>query len=84
MSLTELKNAIESLERNYQIEIVDYLHKIKSVKLNENDNGIFVNLGVLDKTEIAEIWKKIDKFKKIESILDLGNNISSTHPFIET
>jgi hypothetical protein len=68
-SLNELKNAIEKLNKNYQIEILDYLHKIPRIKLNENENGIFINLGLLEKTEIAELWQKIENYQKIENML---------------
>jgi hypothetical protein len=75
MSLTELKDAIELLGKTYQIEVLDYLHKVPRIKLNENDNGIFINLGLLDKTEISELWRKIEKFKHTEKML---SNISTT------
>jgi hypothetical protein len=73
MSLNELKNAIELLNKNYQIEILDYLHKIPRIKLNENENGIFINLGLLEKPEIAELWQKIHNFQTIENMLAVNN-----------
>jgi len=69
MSLIELKNAIEQLSKNYQIEVLDYLHKIPRIKLNENENGIFINIGLLDKSEIMELQRKIVSFQKIENML---------------
>jgi len=69
MSLIELKNAIEQLSKNYQIEVLDYLHKIPRIKLNENENGIFINIGLLDKNEIIELQRKIVSFQKIENML---------------
>jgi hypothetical protein len=72
-SLVELKNTIEKLGKNYQIEILDYLQKIPRIKLNENENGIFINIGLLDKKEIEELRKKIETFEKIEHML-LHNN----------
>ena len=70
MSLIQLKNAIENLSKNYQIEILDFLHKIPRLTLNENENGIFINIGLLDKTEIQDLQKKIDSFKKMENMLE--------------
>ena len=78
MSLIELKDAIESLGKNYQIEILDYLHKVPRIKLNENDNGIFINLGLLDKTETAELWRKIENFRHTETML------TASIPIVET
>jgi hypothetical protein len=69
MSLIELKNDIEQLSKNYQIEVLDYLHKIPRIKLNENENGIFINIGLLDKNEIIELQRKIVSFQKIENML---------------
>jgi hypothetical protein len=70
ISLIELKNSIEGLSKNYQIEILNYLHKIPRIKLNENENGIFINIGLLEKTEIQELQKKIESYQKIENMLD--------------
>ena len=74
MSLIELKNAIEKLSKNYQIEVLDFLHKIPRIKLNENENGIFINIGLLDKKEIMELQSKIESFQKIENMLTVSNS----------
>jgi hypothetical protein len=74
MSLIELKNAIEKLSKNYQIEVLDFLHKIPRIKLNENENGIFINIGLLDKGEIMELQRKIESFQKIENMLTVSNS----------
>jgi hypothetical protein len=68
--LTELKNNIEKLDKRYQIEIGDYLSKIKTIKLNVNENGIFVNLGLLSNIEINELSNKVESFKTIENMLN--------------
>ena len=78
MSLIELKDAIELLGKSYQIEVLDYLHKVPRIKLNENDNGIFINLGLLDKSEIDELWRKIEKFKQTESMLSNLSIVSNS------
>jgi hypothetical protein len=74
VSLVELKQSIEKLHKNYQIEILDYLHKIPRIKLNENENGIFVNIGLLEKHEINELYAKIESFHKLENILERGGS----------
>jgi flagellar biosynthesis/type III secretory pathway ATPase len=78
MSLIELKNNIENLNKNYQIEVLDYLHKIPQIKLNENENGIFINIGLLEKTEITELQKKIESFQKIENMLAQSTQTTQT------
>lgn len=74
MSLVELKNSIDNLSKNYQIEILDYLHKIPRIKLNENENGIFINIGLLEKNEIHYLQQKILSFQKIENMLNKNQN----------
>ena len=44
--LEELKQKIEALEKFHQIEILQILSK-NLCKLNENKNGIFVNMSFL-------------------------------------
>lgn len=70
ISLVELKNNIENLGKSYQIEVLDFLNKIPRIKLNENENGIFINIGLLEKQEIQELQKKVESFKKIENMLE--------------
>lgn len=67
--LIELKKNIEKLDKNYQIEILNYLYNISRIKLNENENGIFVNIGLLEKQEILDLQNKIESFNNIENIL---------------
>jgi hydroxyethylthiazole kinase-like sugar kinase family protein len=70
MSLVDIKNNIECLSKNYQIEILDYLHNIPQIKLNENENGIFINIGLLKKEEIAELQKKVEAYQNMEKMLN--------------
>lgn len=44
LNLTEMKNKIESWEKYHQVEVLRILNKHEKDKLNENRNGIFVNL----------------------------------------
>lgn len=49
--LENLKNNIENMEKKHQIEILRILKNDKNIILNENINGVFVNLSdVSDKT----------------------------------
>jgi len=75
MSLNELKEEIEKLTNDYQIQILDILHKIPYLKLNENENGIFINIGLLEKPDIDIIWNKIKSIKDTEKALATPNTI---------
>lgn len=44
LSKTEIKEKVESLSKHHQIEALRMLSKIPSIKMNENNNGVFINL----------------------------------------
>ena len=52
-SLTDIKDKIEKMPKNNQIEILRILSKRKNVTLNENKYGVHINLSELQ-TEIIE------------------------------
>ena len=57
-SLSSIKDKIERMSKNNQIEILKILKKYQGIKLNENKSGVFVNLSFLSK----EILDEIDKY----------------------
>jgi signal-transduction protein with cAMP-binding, CBS, and nucleotidyltransferase domain len=67
--LMMLKDGIERMPFVHQIEVLRILTG-KQVNINENKNGIFINIGLLEKTEIQELQKKIESYQKIENMLD--------------
>jgi len=54
MEIENIRNKIESMDKNHHIEILKILKK-NGVKLNENKSGVFVNLSFLSKEIIDEI-----------------------------
>ena len=57
-NLIQIKNEIEECSKIHQIEILRILSQDNSITLNENNNGIFVNL-----TDVSEdIIKKIKEY----------------------
>jgi len=58
MELTTIKDRIESMPKNYHIEIGRILIKEENIPYNENKNGIFINLSLLNK----DVHDKIVKF----------------------
>tara|TARA_B100001142_G_C14326423_1_gene652475 strand:- start:1979 stop:2293 length:315 start_codon:yes stop_codon:yes gene_type:complete len=56
--LITLKNKIEDMTKLQQIDILRLLSSYDNVKLNENNNGTFVNLTELDK----EIIDKLEEY----------------------
>ena len=54
MDLKLLKDNIEDLDKSYQIQIAKLLHD-NNIILNENKNGIFVNLSEINEFSIGRL-----------------------------
>jgi len=64
LSKTELKEKIESLTKHHQIEVLRLLSKNPTIKMNENNNGVFINLTEQDDT----VMKQLEDFLKYVEI----------------
>lgn len=60
LSLLEIKNTIEKMDKYHHIEILKILNDEEDIVLNENNNGIFVNLTNMNKDIIQKLIKYID------------------------
>ena len=67
--MNRLKERIERLNKFHQIEILKLLKTNDSCTLNENKNGIFVNLTSLSDVLIFELEKYLEYVQKQESQL---------------
>ena len=80
--LSKLCKSIEILENFHHIEIGKIL-KLNNVYLNENSNGIFVNLNKISYKTYQEISKYIDFVKKQENEINkdekLKRNLQTTY-----
>jgi|UniRef100_A0A6C0KR79 hypothetical protein len=80
--LSKLCKAIEVLENFHHIEIGKIL-KLNNVYLNENSNGIFVNLNKISYKTYQEINNYIDFVKKQENEINkdekLKRNLQTTY-----
>lgn len=45
MNLTAMKDRIEQMPKNYQIEIARLLVRTHNISYDENQNGLFINMG---------------------------------------
>ena len=68
--LDYMRESIENMNKFNQIEILKILNKFKDVTLNENKNGIYVNLSELKDEIIEEINEFISYVKTQEKNLD--------------
>lgn len=57
--LENIKNKIENMNKIQHIEILKILKKYKSIKLNENKTGVYVNISFLNKKIIQELEEYI-------------------------
>ena len=80
--LQKKKEKIEALDKFHQIEILKILNKDESCTLNENNNGVFINLTNISENVIKELDKYLDYVKtqekqltEIEIQKDLLSNI---------
>lgn len=67
--LNVLKEKIEALDKFHQIEILRILSKEESCTLNENNNGVFINLTNINEKVIDDLKKYLDYVKTQEKQL---------------
>jgi hypothetical protein len=72
--LTTIKNNIEKMSKNHQIEVLKMLKTHKNIKLNENKSGVFVNISFLSKDILSELNLYIKYVNDQENVI---NNIES-------
>ena len=69
-SLITIKDKIEKMHKNNQIEVLKILKKYQNIKLNENKSGIFVNLSFLSKEILEEINQYVNYVNDQENVIN--------------
>ena len=69
-SLTLIKDKIEKMPKNNQIEILKILKQNQAIKLNENKSGVFINISFLPKETIEELAKYVKYVCDQESVIN--------------
>ena len=69
-SLTSIKDKIEKMPKNNQIEILKILKQNQAIKLNENKSGVFINISFLPKETIEELAKYVKYVCDQESVIN--------------
>ena len=67
--LNTIKNAIEAMNKFHQVAILRILKQDSSVTLNENKNGVFVNLTELPEDKISELEEYVNYVRMQEDQL---------------
>jgi hypothetical protein len=65
-----MKDKIERMPKNNQIEVLKILKKYQNIKLNENKSGVFVNLSFLSKEILDEIDKYVNYVNDQETVIN--------------
>jgi len=68
--LNYIQTIIEEMNKINQVEVLRILKKYNNVTLNENNNGIYVNLSELEKEILDELINFINYVNKQESMLN--------------
>lgn len=82
MDLNDIKTKIELMNKHHQLEILRILKNDKNIVLNENNNGVFVNISYLDNITLERLIKYIEyvdnQITNIESIENKKTMIETT------
>lgn len=84
--LEMMKTFIEKLNKTQQIEILKIIKRNTSAKINENRNGIYINMSFIDSKTIDELDKHIqyiiDQEKSMELFEIQKNELKNSFPQI--
>jgi hypothetical protein len=72
--LTSIKTSIEKMPRINQLEVFRILKSNKSIKLNENKSGVFVNISFLSKEILQQLNEYVKYVQDQECVI---NNIET-------
>lgn len=82
--LDTLKTKIEMLDKHHHIEVLKIIQKNNTVKLNENKNGIYINLSFVPQETLGEIQKYLlfvqDQESSLEQVEKQKENFKRTMP----
>ena len=67
--LSKMKMTIEGMDKNNQIEVLRLLHKNNAI-LNENKNGIHINLTELNNDTLINIYNFVEYINTQENKLN--------------
>jgi len=74
MELIDIKERVEMMNKHHQIEVLRILKQNSDVVLNENSNGVFVNLTDVDEKVIKKLEEYINYVEKQTSNINVIEN----------
>jgi len=70
--LEKIKNKIENMTNFQHIEILKIIKKNKNIKINENKNGVYINMSYLPKKTIYDLETYIKYIDDQTAILNVA------------
>jgi hypothetical protein len=74
MELIDIKERVEMMNKHHQIEVLRILRQNSNVVLNENSNGVFVNLTDLNDKVIKKLEDYINYVEKQTNNINVIEN----------
>ena len=68
--LVQIKTSVEKMSKFHQVNILKILSSKKDLTINENNNGVFINLSDLDDSVLKELHNYIHYVNEQESDLN--------------
>jgi hypothetical protein len=68
--LETMKNTIERMNKIQHVEVLKIFKKFPQIKLNENRNGVYINLSYLPNDSICELTRYIEYVEAQETNLE--------------
>jgi len=68
--LLKIKTSVENMNKFHQVGVLKLLSSKENLTINENNNGVFINLSDLDDTVLKELADYIQYVSEQESDLD--------------
>lgn len=69
MDLEGMKMTIESFTKKHQVEVLRIIQKSSSSTINENKNGIYINMTFLTPATVEQLHQYIEYVKDQETML---------------
>lgn len=89
--LESIKTSIELMSKQHHVEVLQIIKKYESVTINENRNGVYINLSYLSNELLQELETFISYIKEQEETLSTleyqkqeykDNLLENTSPFL--